>query len=155
MIAALDLTHHAASVAARADDERFHVPGWLWAAFIAGVVVMLLVDLLVLNREAHEISVREAAITSAVWIAIGLSFSLVLWGVLDNGGTLVAYLGDGFQPGLEDAIDSLPPSVRRIELIDGVDVLAIPMHLPQRRTCEQPSLGPRMTGAQGLVVRVE
>ncbi len=87
MIAVLDLAHHAASVAARADDERFHVPGWLWVAFIAGVVVMLLVDLLVLNREAHEISVREAAITSAVWIAIGLSFSLVLWGVLDNGGT--------------------------------------------------------------------
>lgn len=96
MIAALDLTHHAASVAARADDERFHVPGWLWAAFIAGVVVMLLVDLLVLNREAHEISVREAAITSAVWIAIGLSFSLVLWGVLDNGGTAAARYLTGY-----------------------------------------------------------
>ena len=96
MIAALDLTHHAASVAARADDERFHVPGWLWVAFIAGVVVMLLVDLLVLNREAHEISVREAAITSAVWIAIGLSFSLVLWGVLDNGGTAAARYLTGY-----------------------------------------------------------
>jgi len=96
VIAALDLTHHAASVAARADDERFHVPGWLWAAFIAGVVVMLLVDLLVLNREAHEISVREAAITSAVWIAIGLSFSLVLWGVLDNGGTAAARYLTGY-----------------------------------------------------------
>ena len=96
MLAALDLTHHAASVAARADDERFHVPGWLWVAFIAGVVVMLLVDLLVLNREAHEISVREAAITSAVWIAIGLSFSLVLWGVLDNGGTAAARYLTGY-----------------------------------------------------------
>ena len=96
MIAVLDLAHHAASVAARADDERFHVPGWLWVAFIAGVVVMLLVDLLVLNREAHEISVREAAITSAVWIAIGLSFSLVLWGVLDNGGTAAARYLTGY-----------------------------------------------------------
>ncbi len=96
MIAVLDLAHHAASVAARADDERFHVPGWLWVAFIAGVVVMLLVDLLVLNREAHEISVREAAITSAVWIAIGLSFSLVLWGVLDTGGTAAARYLTGY-----------------------------------------------------------
>jgi len=96
VIAVLDLAHHAASVAARADDERFHVPGWLWVAFIAGVVVMLLVDLLVLNREAHEISVREAAITSAVWIAIGLSFSLVLWGVLDNGGTAAARYLTGY-----------------------------------------------------------
>ena len=96
MIAVLDLAYHAASVAARADDERFHVPGWLWVAFIAGVVVMLLVDLLVLNREAHEISVREAAITAAVWIAIGLSFSLVLWGVLDNGGTAAARYLTGY-----------------------------------------------------------
>lgn len=51
--------------AARPDDERFHVPGWLWVAFIAGVVSMLLVDLLFLNRETHEVSNREAAITSA------------------------------------------------------------------------------------------
>lgn len=96
MLAGLDLAHHTAFVAARADDERFHVPGWLWVAFIVGVVVMLLVDLLVLNREAHEISVREAAITSAIWIAIGLSFSLVLWGVLDNGGTAAARYLTGY-----------------------------------------------------------
>lgn len=66
---------------------QFHVPTWLWIAFICGVVVMLLVDLLVLHRDAHAISVREAAISSAIWITIALSFSLVLWGVLDNGGT--------------------------------------------------------------------
>ena len=86
----------APSLAARADDDRFHVPGWLWVAFIAGVVAMLLVDLLVLNREAHEISVREAAITSAVWIAIGVGFSLVLWGVLDDGGTAAARYLTGY-----------------------------------------------------------
>ena len=39
---------------------------------------------------------REAAITSAVWIAIGLSFSLVLWGVLDNGGTAAARYLTGY-----------------------------------------------------------
>ena len=66
---------------------QFHVPVWLWIAFLGGVVVMLLVDLLVLHRDAHAISMREAAISSAIWITIALSFSLVLWGVLDNGGT--------------------------------------------------------------------
>ena len=83
-------------IAAARVDERFHVPSWLWVAFIAGVVAMLLVDLLVLNREAHEVSVREAAITSAVWIAIGLSFSLVLWGVLDHGSTAAARYLTGY-----------------------------------------------------------
>lgn len=96
MLATLDLVTRLASSSARADDERFHVPGWLWIAFIAGVVVMLLVDLLVLNKEAHDVSVREAAITSAIWIALGLSFSLVLWGVLDNGGTAAARYLTGY-----------------------------------------------------------
>ena len=74
-------------------DERFHVPLWLWFAFMGGVMAMLLIDLLVLHKEAHEITFREAAVASAVWIGIGLSFSLVLWGVLDNGGTAaVRYL---------------------------------------------------------------
>ena len=74
-----------AATASATVDESFDVPAWLWIAFLVAVAVMLLVDLLVLHREAHDISVREAAITSAVWIAIGLGFSLVIWAVLDNG----------------------------------------------------------------------
>lgn len=90
------LVDRVAASVSRPVDEAFHVPSWLWVAFIVGVVVMLLVDLLVLNREAHEVTVREAAITSAIWIAIGLSFSLVLWGVLDNGGTAAARYLTGY-----------------------------------------------------------
>jgi tellurite resistance protein TerC len=62
--------------------HRFDVPGWLWIAFLVGMVVLLLVDLLVLHREAHAVSMREASITSAAWIAIGVAFSLVVWLVL-------------------------------------------------------------------------
>ena len=53
---------------------------WQWAALGALVAGLLLVDLLLIHREAHEVTFREAAIESAVWIAIGLSFGLVvLW----------------------------------------------------------------------------
>jgi tellurite resistance protein TerC len=62
--------------------QRFDVPGWLWIAFIAGVAVALLLDLFVLHRHAHEIAMREATITSAVWITLGLSFSLPVWYLL-------------------------------------------------------------------------
>jgi hypothetical protein len=55
--------------------RSFDPPLWLWAAFVAGIAVMLLVDLFVLHKEAHEISPREAAVTSEAWIAIGLSFA--------------------------------------------------------------------------------
>jgi tellurite resistance protein TerC len=61
---------------------RFDVPGWLWITFLIGIAVMLLVDLLVLHRDAHEISLREAAITSTVWIALGVAFVGVVWAVL-------------------------------------------------------------------------
>ena len=52
---------------------------WVWAAFVAFIVAMLLVDLFVLHRDAHEVSLREAAIWSVVWIAMGLAFGAVIW----------------------------------------------------------------------------
>jgi tellurite resistance protein TerC len=62
--------------------RRFEVPGWLWVAFLAGVIVLLLLDLLVFHREAHAISLREAAITSTLWIVLGVTFTLIVWWTL-------------------------------------------------------------------------
>lgn len=55
------------------------VPIWAWAAFAAFVVAMLALDLFVLHRRAHEISLREAAGWSAFWVAIGVAFAGLLW----------------------------------------------------------------------------
>ena len=52
--------------------------GW-WVALLAIISVLLLIDLLVVHRESHEIRTREAAIESAVWISIGLTFGLAVW----------------------------------------------------------------------------
>lgn len=60
----------------------FGAPGWLWLAFGAGVLVLLLLDLLVVHRTAHHVSIREAAVTSAGWISLGLLFAVVVWWVL-------------------------------------------------------------------------
>jgi len=51
----------------------------VWAAFVAFIVAMLLVDLLVLHRDAHEVSLREAALWSVVWVAMGLAFGALIW----------------------------------------------------------------------------
>lgn len=40
---------------------------------------MLALDLFVLHRDAHEVSMREAATWSGVWVALGLGFGAVLW----------------------------------------------------------------------------
>jgi tellurite resistance protein TerC len=52
---------------------------WQWLVLLGLIVVLLLADLLIFHREAHEISTREAAVESAVWISIGVAFSLVIF----------------------------------------------------------------------------
>lgn len=47
---------------------------WPWVAFTLFVLAMLAVDLFVLHKEAHEVSLREAAGWSAAWIALALLF---------------------------------------------------------------------------------
>jgi tellurite resistance protein TerC len=50
-----------------------------WIAFNAFIIAMLALDLFVLHRNAHVVSVREAAITSLGWIVLGLSFGGLIW----------------------------------------------------------------------------
>jgi tellurite resistance protein TerC len=50
-----------------------------WIAFNAFVLVLLALDLGVFHRKAHAVSVREAALWSVVWIALGLAFGAGIW----------------------------------------------------------------------------
>jgi tellurite resistance protein TerC len=47
----------------------------LWAGFIAFVLALLALDLGVFHRHAHAVTVREAAIWSAIWVALSLAFN--------------------------------------------------------------------------------
>lgn len=48
---------------------------WLWIGFNVFVLLMLALDLGVFHRKAHEVSIREALIWSAVWIGLALIFN--------------------------------------------------------------------------------
>jgi len=53
---------------------------WMWAAFIAFVLLMLALDLFVFGgRKAHKVSVKEAATWSLVWVSLALAFNAGLW----------------------------------------------------------------------------
>ena len=52
---------------------------WLWVGFIGFVLLMLALDLGVFHRHSHVISVKEALAWSAVWITLGLSFSVFVY----------------------------------------------------------------------------
>lgn len=49
-----------------------------WALVIAAILLMLAVDLF-FHRDAHVISVKEAAVWSSIWVAIGVFAGGVIW----------------------------------------------------------------------------
>lgn len=51
----------------------------VWFSFLITVIVMLLVDLLVINRRAHKPTVREAATQSLIWIGLSVVLGGVIW----------------------------------------------------------------------------
>src|SRR5436305_228420 len=58
----------------------FQVHLWQWGALVAVLSTLLVADLLIVHRKPHVLSVKEAAIESAVWISIGLGFTGVVFG---------------------------------------------------------------------------
>jgi tellurite resistance protein TerC len=72
-----------------------HVEPWIWVAFLSFIGGMLAIDLLVFQKEAHAVSMREAAIWSGVWVALGLTFGAIVWvwqGPETGGEYLAGYL---------------------------------------------------------------
>jgi len=52
---------------------------WLWIGFIGFVLAMLVLDLGVFHRKAHVVGTREAVGWSAVWVSLGLLFSVFVY----------------------------------------------------------------------------
>ena len=87
-----------ATVAAASESASkfatFDVRPWVWAAFVGTIVVLLVLDVLLVHRNPHDISLKEAAVESAVWIALGLSFTFVMLGW--QGGTAAGEYLSGY-----------------------------------------------------------
>lgn len=84
-----------ASESRRESFAELNVDPWVWAAFLGGVVALLVVDLLLVHKTAHVISTREAALESAAWISLGVAFTGVvawIWGGQAAGEYISGYL---------------------------------------------------------------
>jgi tellurite resistance protein TerC len=55
------------------------VPAWLWVAFCAGTAALLLLDMFVFHRHAHEPTLRESAWWTVFWCALALAFNGLVW----------------------------------------------------------------------------
>jgi tellurite resistance protein TerC len=60
------------------EDDGMDATVTAWLALAGGLVVLLLIDLFVLHRGAHVISMRDAAWSTAGFIAISVAFGVVL-----------------------------------------------------------------------------
>lgn len=48
-------------------------------AFTGVVILLLLVDMLILNKDAHKVSMKEAIIWTLIWIVLGILFGFGVW----------------------------------------------------------------------------
>lgn len=59
-------------------------PAWAWVAFMTLVVALLVLDLGVLHRKTHEISIPESLKLSAFYIAVALAYGGWVWWYLGD-----------------------------------------------------------------------
>jgi tellurite resistance protein TerC len=58
---------------------------WMWGIFTVVVLMMLAIDLLLVGGgKRHRVSVKEAAVWSAIWVSVSLLFAAGLWWHLDG-----------------------------------------------------------------------
>src|SRR6266436_3401992 len=78
-----------------------------WVGFCIFILMMLAIDLGLFNRKPHEISYRNAAVWSGVWVALALLFAGLLFGPLgwELFGAALVYTGAGMLRGGETEIE--------------------------------------------------
>ena len=52
---------------------------WFWVIFHVGVFLALAIDLVSFRLRDRELSMRAAAFRSAVWVALSLTFNILIW----------------------------------------------------------------------------
>jgi tellurite resistance protein TerC len=65
---------------------------FVWGAFLALFLGLLILDLSVLHRESAALSVKQALFWTSVWVCVAMSFTTVVYGLYE-------YRWLGFEPG--------------------------------------------------------
>ena len=72
-------TASAAQQAQAAAADTMHVHWWVWAATLGGLALLLLLDLVIVDRKPHEVTTGEAARWVTFYIACAILFGLGVW----------------------------------------------------------------------------
>jgi tellurite resistance protein TerC len=74
----------AADTATTAAANPASLKMWAYVGFIGLVIVFLALDLGVFHREAHEVSMKEAATWSVIWLSCGIAFAAFVYKAYDD-----------------------------------------------------------------------
>jgi tellurite resistance protein TerC len=68
-----------ASTAAATSSVPLEVPVWGWVAFCGATAVLLMLDMFVFHRHAHEPTLRESALWTVFWCSLAVAFNCFVW----------------------------------------------------------------------------
>jgi len=103
---------------------------FIWTGFFTFVIVLLALDLGVLHRKAHVVSMKEALLMSGVWIALGLAFAVFVYYGYENQwlglGVSVDSVDDTINDGQSAAVKYLTGYIVEKSLsVDNIFVIAM------------------------------
>lgn len=73
------LAEIATNAASAVTEEHLVLPWQYWVAFCAATVVLLVLDMFVFHRHAHEPTLRESALWTVFWCSLALAFNVAIW----------------------------------------------------------------------------
>ena len=82
-----------------------NVPGWVWIATIGGLLVLLAIDLVIVDRKPHEVTIAEASRWVVFYVACALVFGVGIWAFA--GGEYSAQFFTGYITEYSLSIDNL------------------------------------------------
>jgi tellurite resistance protein TerC len=56
-----------------------NVPAWVWVATLGGLLLLLAIDLVIVDRKPHEVTIGEAARWVTFYVACAAAFGIGLW----------------------------------------------------------------------------
>jgi tellurite resistance protein TerC len=82
-----------------------NVPVWVWLATVAGLILLLAIDLVIVDRKPHEVTVGEAARWVTFYVACAVAFGIGIW--MFSGGTFAGEYFAGYITEYSLSVDNL------------------------------------------------
>jgi TerC family integral membrane protein len=82
-----------------------NVPAWVWIATLAGLLLLLAIDLVIVDRKPHEVTIGEATRWVTFYVACAAAFGIGIW--MFSGGVYAGEFFAGYITEYSLSVDNL------------------------------------------------